>query len=132
MLRRLGRPRHHPARQRRRHAALPEHAGRLPAQALRHRRGDRALRHRPEQYPDIAALVGETSDNLPGIAKVGEKTAVKWLDLYGTLDGILEHADEIKGVVGQNLREQKENAVRNRTLNRLLRDVELPVGPTIS
>ena len=60
---------------------------------------------RPEQYPDVAALVGETSDNLPGIPKVGEKTAVKWLGLYGSLDGILEHADEIKGVVGDNLRD---------------------------
>lgn len=82
---------------------------------------------RPEQYPDVAALVGETSDNLIGISKVGEKTAVKWLGLYGSLDGILEHADEIKGVVGNNLREQKENAIRNRRLNRLVTDLELPV-----
>ncbi|WP_157006089.1 DNA polymerase I [Agromyces laixinhei] len=80
---------------------------------------------RPEQYPDVAALVGETSDNLIGITKVGEKTAVKWLGLYGSLDGILEHADEIKGVVGQNLRDEKENAIRNRRLNRLVDDVEL-------
>ncbi|MFF2390273.1 DNA polymerase I [Agromyces sp. NPDC058104] len=83
---------------------------------------------RPEQYPDIAALVGETSDNLIGITKVGEKTAVKWLGLYGDLDGILEHADEIKGVVGQNLRDQRENAIRNRRLNRLVTDVELDLG----
>ncbi|MGW4930658.1 DNA polymerase I [Agromyces sp. NPDC004153] len=82
---------------------------------------------RPEQYPDVAALVGETSDNLPGIPKVGEKTAVKWLGLYGDLDGILEHADEIKGVVGQNLRDGRENAMRNRKLNQLVRDVELDV-----
>lgn len=82
---------------------------------------------RPEQYPDIAALVGEPSDNLIGISKVGEKTAVKWLGLYGDLDGILEHAEEIKGVVGQNLRDQKENAIRNRRLNRLVSDVELEV-----
>lgn len=81
----------------------------------------------PHQYPDVAALVGESSDNLIGISKVGEKTAVKWLGLYGSLDGILEHADEIKGVVGNNLREQKENAIRNRRLNRLVTDVELPV-----
>ena len=58
----------------------------------------------PYQYPDVAALVGETSDNLTGIDKVGEKTAVKWINLYGGLDGILEHADEIKGVVGEKLR----------------------------
>lgn len=82
---------------------------------------------RPEQYPDVAALVGETSDNLTGITKVGEKTAVKWLGLYGDLDGILAHADEIKGVVGQNLRDEKENAIRNRKLNRLVDDVELDV-----
>ncbi len=82
---------------------------------------------RPEQYPDVAALVGETSDNLIGISKVGEKTAVKWLGLYGDLEGILAHADEIKGVVGQNLRDQKENAIRNRRLNQLVSDVELDV-----
>jgi DNA polymerase-1 len=81
----------------------------------------------PAQYPDIAALVGETSDNLIGINKVGEKTAVKWLGLYGSLDGILEHADEIKGVVGANLREQKDNAIRNRRLNHLVTDLDLPV-----
>ena len=82
----------------------------------------------PEQYPDVAALVGETSDNLIGISKVGEKTAVKWLGLYGSLDGILEHAEEIKGVVGNNLREQKENAIRNRRLNRLVTDLDLPMA----
>lgn len=81
----------------------------------------------PEQYPDVAALVGETSDNLIGISKVGEKTAVKWLDRFGSLDAILEHADEITGVVGANLREQKENAIRNRRLNRLVTDLDLPV-----
>ncbi|MDQ4138558.1 MAG: DNA polymerase, partial [Actinomycetota bacterium] len=84
----------------------------------------------PHQYPDIAALVGESSDNLTGIDKVGEKTAVKWVLQYGGLDGILEHAEEIKGVVGQKLREQKDNAIRNRRLNQLVRDVELPVGPS--
>lgn len=83
----------------------------------------------PHQYPDIAALVGETSDNLIGIDKVGEKTAVKWINQYGSLDGVLAHADEIKGVVGEKLREQKDNAIRNRKLNRLLTDVVLPVGP---
>ncbi len=84
----------------------------------------------PEQYPDVAALVGETSDNLIGIDKVGEKTAVKWITQYGSLDGILEHADEITGVVGEKLREQKDRAIRNRKLNHLLTDVELPVGPS--
>ncbi|WP_372983542.1 DNA polymerase I [Microbacterium sp.] len=84
---------------------------------------------RPEQYPDIAALVGETSDNLPGVPKVGEKTAVKWLTQFGSLDDLLERADEIKGVVGGNLRDHIEDVRRNRRLNRLLRDVELPVAP---
>ncbi|MFJ3488123.1 DNA polymerase I [Leifsonia aquatica] len=83
----------------------------------------------PHQYPEIAALVGETSDNLIGIDKVGEKTAVKWVQQYGTVENIVAHADEIKGVVGQNLRDQRENALRNRRLNKLLDDVELPVGP---
>ncbi len=83
----------------------------------------------PEQYPEIAALVGETSDNLPGIDKVGEKTAVKWITQYGSLENLLEHADEIGGVVGNNLREQRDRAERNRRLNRLLTDLELPVGP---
>jgi len=83
----------------------------------------------PHQYPDIAALVGETSDNLIGIDKVGEKTAVKWIVQYGSLDAVLEHADEIKGVVGEKLREQKDRAIRNRKLNHLLTDVDLPFGP---
>lgn len=84
---------------------------------------------RPEQYPDIAALVGETSDNLPGVPKVGEKTAVKWLTQFGSLDELLERAEEIKGVVGGNLREHMDDVRRNRRLNRLLTDVELPLGP---
>ncbi|MBW9108680.1 DNA polymerase I [Microbacterium trichothecenolyticum] len=83
----------------------------------------------PEQYPDIAALVGETSDNLPGVPKVGEKTAVKWLTQFGSLDALLEGADSIKGVVGGNLRDHLEDVRRNRRLNRLLTDVDLPVGP---
>ena len=81
----------------------------------------------PEQYPDIAALVGETSDNLPGVPKVGEKTAVKWLTQFGSLDGLLDNADKVTGVVGGNLREHLDDVRRNRSLNRLLRDVELPL-----
>ena len=83
----------------------------------------------PAQYPEIAALVGETSDNLIGIDKVGEKTAVKWIQKYGTVDEVVAHADEITGVVGQNLRDQADRALRNRRLNRLLTDVDLPLGP---
>jgi DNA polymerase-1 len=84
----------------------------------------------PHQYPEIAALVGETSDNLPGVPKVGEKTAVKWINEFGSLEEILKRADEIGGKVGESLREFKDNAVRNRRLNRLIPDVDLPVGPT--
>ncbi len=83
----------------------------------------------PAQYPEIAALVGETSDNLPGVPKVGEKTAVKWLTQWGSLEALLENADKVTGVVGNNLREHLDDVKRNRALNRLLRDVELPVGP---
>src|SRR5690606_6923860 len=84
---------------------------------------------RPEQYPDIAALVGETSDNLPGVPKGGEKTAAKWLTQFGTLDELIERSGEIKGVVGGNLRDHIDDVRRNRKLNRLLQDVELPVAP---
>ncbi len=83
----------------------------------------------PHQYSDIAALVGETSDNLPGVPKVGEKTAVKWLTQFGSLDEIIANADAIKGVVGNNLREHLDDVKRNRRLNRLVTDVELPVAP---
>ncbi|MBD8205331.1 DNA polymerase I [Microbacterium sp. CFBP 8790] len=83
----------------------------------------------PAQYPEIAALVGETSDNLPGVPKVGEKTAVKWLTQWGSLDALLDNADKITGVVGGNLREHIDGVRRNRTLNRLLRDVELDKAP---
>lgn len=84
----------------------------------------------PHQYPEVAALVGETSDNLPGIPKVGEKTAVKWINEFGSLEEILRRRDEIPGKVGENLREFASNAERNRRLNRLITDVELPVAPT--
>ena len=80
---------------------------------------------RPEQYPEIAALVGETSDNLPGVPKVGEKTAVKWINQFGSLEEILRRQDEIGGKVGESLREHAHLAIRNRRLNRLVRDVEL-------
>ena len=82
----------------------------------------------PERYPDLAALVGESSDNLPGVAGVGPKTAAKWVTTYGGLDALLEHADELKGKAAQNLRESVDQVRLNRVLNALLRDVELPVG----
>jgi DNA polymerase I len=82
----------------------------------------------PHQYPEIAALVGETSDNLVGVDKVGEKTAVKWIQQYGSLDNLLAHVDEITGVVGQNLRDQTDRVLRNRQLNHLLTDMDVGVS----
>jgi DNA polymerase I len=79
------------------------------------------------QYPDLAALVGETSDNLPGIPGVGPKTAAKWLQEHGDLDTILQKAAEIPGKVGESLREHRELALRNRRLNHLVRDLNMGV-----
>ncbi|WP_374953659.1 DNA polymerase I [Arthrobacter sp. Y81] len=81
----------------------------------------------PPQYSDLAALVGETADNLPGVPGVGPKTAAKWINLYGGLEGVLEHLDAIGGKVGDSLRENVEDVKRNRRLNRLHTDLELPV-----
>ena len=83
----------------------------------------------PERYPELAALVGESSDNLPGVPGVGPKTAAKWLNLYDGLDGVIAHADQIKGKVGQSLRDHLDDVLRNRRLNRLLTDLDLGVAP---
>ncbi|MGO1591132.1 MAG: DNA polymerase I [Ancrocorticia sp.] len=80
----------------------------------------------PHQYPDLAALVGEGADNLPGVPGVGPKTAAKWIHQYGDLESILAHADEIKGRAGNSLQEHTDQVRLNRELNRLLRD--LPIG----
>ena len=77
-----------------------------------------------KQYPELAALVGETSDNLKGVPGVGPKTAAKWIQEFGSLDAILANADAIPGKVGESLREHKDLAIRNRRLNHLLRDLE--------
>ncbi len=82
----------------------------------------------PEQYSDLAALVGETADNLPGVPGVGPKTAAKWINLYGGLPGILENLDSIGGKVGDALRAHIEDVKRNRRLNRLLTDLDLGVA----
>ncbi len=81
-----------------------------------------------KQYPELAALVGETSDNLKGIPGVGPKTAAKWIQQFGSLDAILESAEDIPGKVGESLRENKELAVRNRRLNELVRSLEFDFG----
>lgn len=79
----------------------------------------------PHLYPDIAALVGENADNLPGVPGVGPKTAVKWVRAYGGLEGVLEHADEIGGKVGQSLRDHIDQVKLNRELNHLVTDLDL-------
>ncbi|QRV01399.1 DNA polymerase I [Arcanobacterium phocisimile] len=80
---------------------------------------------RPEMYSDLAALVGEKADNLPGVPGVGPKTAAKWLQLYGNLDALIDHADEIKGKAGQSLRDHVEQVRLNRQLNQLIRDLDI-------
>ncbi|GIG24318.1 DNA polymerase I [Cellulomonas denverensis] len=83
----------------------------------------------PARYPDIAALVGESSDNLPGVPGVGPKTAAKWVTAYDGLDGVVAHAGDIKGKAGESLRANLDQVVLNRELNRLVDDLELPLGP---
>ena len=82
----------------------------------------------PERYSDLAALVGESSDNLPGVPGVGPKTAAKWLGQYGDLAGVVAHVDEIKGKAGENLRAHLDGVLRNRRLNRLVDDLDLPLS----
>lgn len=84
----------------------------------------------PSQYPDFAALRGDPSDNLPGIPGVGEKTATKWINQFGSFAELVERADEVKGKVGQALRDHLESVKLNRHLTELIRDVELPKAVT--
>ncbi len=79
----------------------------------------------PERIIDYLSLVGDASDNIPGVPKVGPKTAVKWLSQYRTLEGVVSHADEIKGKVGENLRNNLEQLELSRTLVTIKCDVEL-------
>ncbi len=83
----------------------------------------------PEQIIDYLSLMGDTADNVPGVPKVGPKTAVKWLNQYGSLDEIIAHADEIKGKVGENLRGFLPQLPLSRELVTLKYDVELDVTP---
>ncbi|MEV5739458.1 DNA polymerase I [Microbispora rosea] len=76
----------------------------------------------PAQYPDFAALRGDPSDNLPSIPSVGEKTATKWIVEYGSLDELVRRADEVKGKVGDKLREHLGQVIHNRMLTELKRD----------
>ncbi len=84
----------------------------------------------PAQYPEFAALRGDPSDNLPGIPGLGEKTATKLIQQYGDVASLIDHVDEVKGKVGDNLRAGIASVARNRQLTELVRDVPLEVGPT--
>ena len=81
----------------------------------------------PERIIDYLALVGDSSDNIPGVPKVGPKTAVKWLRQYGSLDEIMRHAGEIKGKVGENLRQSLDQLQLSRTLATIKCDLDLPL-----
>jgi len=83
----------------------------------------------PEHYRAVAALVGETSDNLSGVPGVGDKTAAKWILQYGDFDSVVANVDKIKGKVGDSLREHLGAVLRNYELNRLVDDIELPLAP---
>ncbi|TGA87573.1 DNA polymerase I [Streptomyces sp. MZ04] len=80
----------------------------------------------PSQYPDFAALRGDPSDNLPGIPGVGEKTAAKWINQFGSFADLVERAEEVKGKAGQNFRDHLDAVKLNRRLTEMVRDVELP------
>ncbi len=82
----------------------------------------------PEQIVDYLALVGDTVDNIPGVPKCGPKTAAKWLQQYGTLDNLMDSADEVKGKIGENLREALPNLPLSRELATIRTDVELDFG----
>ena len=84
---------------------------------------------KPGRMIDYLTLVGDSVDNVPGVEKVGPKTAVKWLGQYGTLDDIVKHAPEIGGVVGENLRKSLDWLPQARGLLTIKCDVELPVTP---
>ncbi len=83
----------------------------------------------PEQIIDWLGLVGDSSDNIPGVPKVGAKTAAKWLNEYATADKLIERADEIKGKVGESLRDNIEQLKLSKQLATIRQDVELDSGP---
>ena len=82
----------------------------------------------PEQIVDYLALVGDKVDNIPGVNKCGPKTAVKWLQSYDNLDNVIEHADDIKGKIGEYLRDATETLPLSRELATIRTDVELDFG----
>ncbi|MBK1618235.1 DNA polymerase I [Lamprobacter modestohalophilus] len=84
----------------------------------------------PERIIDYLSLMGDSIDNIPGVPKCGPKTAVKWIEHYGDLDGVISHADEIKGKVGENLRAALDQLPLARELTTIKRDVTLDLAPT--
>jgi DNA polymerase I len=83
----------------------------------------------PARYPELAAIVGETSDNLPGVPGVGQGYAAKWINQFDGLDNVIARADEITGKKGEALRAHLGDVIRNRHLNALVRDLELDLRP---
>ncbi|MBW8751014.1 MAG: DNA polymerase I [Propionibacteriales bacterium] len=83
----------------------------------------------PARYPELAAIVGETSDNLPGVPGVGAGFAAKWINQFDGLDNVIAHAEEITGKKGESLREHLDDVIRNRQLNALVCDLPLEIGP---
>src|SRR5262245_7524787 len=83
---------------------------------------------KPARFTDYLALVGDSIDNVPGVEKVGPKTAVKWLGQYGSLEGVMQHAPEIGGAIGDNLRKKLDWLPRGRELLTIKCDVPLPLG----
>jgi len=83
----------------------------------------------PERIVDYLSLMGDSVDNVPGIPKCGPKTAAKWIEEFGSLDGVIENADRIKGKIGEGLRESIDRLPRARTLVTLKLDVPLELGP---
>ena len=83
----------------------------------------------PHRYPELAAIVGEVSDNLPGVPGVGQGYAAKWINQFDGLDNVISRADEIPGKKGEALRAHLGDVIRNRQLNALIRDLTLPVRP---
>jgi DNA polymerase I len=83
----------------------------------------------PARYPELAAIVGETSDNLPGVPGVGPGFAARWINEYDGLDGVITHADKITGKKGESLREHLGDVIRNRQLNALVCDLDLELAP---
>jgi DNA polymerase-1 len=82
----------------------------------------------PTRYPELAALVGESSDNLPGVPGVGPKTAAKWLEMYGGLENLAAHASELKGKAAEEFQKRVDDVLRNRQVNALVCDLDLPVS----